>query len=509
MLFLQKKILKTHKIGSGDFGLNEIKKILDGNHRIKLSKTQVKIVNDSRAYLDKKINSSDDPIYGVNTGFGSLHNIKIDSKQLNKLQENLIVSHACGVGDKIPSSIVKIMLLLKIISLSKGYSGVSIKTIQRLIFFYNRNILPVVYSYGSLGASGDLAPLAHLSLPIIGKGEVIFDGKAHPTSKILKKFKLKPIKLLSKEGLALLNGTQFMCAYAVSSILESYKISYLADLISTISLESFDCKYDPFDKIINNVRKHKGQSIVSNRINKFSKGSEIRKGKKPNLQDPYSFRCIPQVHGASLDTIRYASTVITDEINSVTDNPIISVKENKIISGGNFHGQPLAYILDFLKISVTEIANISERRIFNLISGKRGLPPFLTADSGFNSGFMIPQYTAASIVSINKQYATPASIDSITSSNGQEDHVSMGANSALQLHKIIENVKYVLAIEMFTAAQALEFKKPLSSSKTIEKLVSSYRKEVKFIKNDEVMHNYIVSSVKFIESLNIQDNLIV
>ena len=509
MLFLQKKILKTYKIGSGDIGLIKIKKILDGNHKIKLSKTQVKIVNDSRAYLDKKINSSDDPIYGVNTGFGSLHNIKIDSNELNKLQENLIVSHACGIGDKIPSNIVKIMLLLKIISLSKGYSGISIKTIQRLIFFYNKNILPVVYSYGSLGASGDLAPLAHLSLPIIGKGEVIFDGKAYPTSKILKKFKLKPIKLLSKEGLALLNGTQFMCAYAVSSILESYKISYLADLISTISLESFDCKYDPFDKIINNVRKHKGQLIVSNRINKFSKGSQIRNSKKPNLQDPYSFRCIPQVHGASLDTIKYASVVITDEVNSVTDNPIISVKENKIISGGNFHGQPLAYVLDFLKISIAEIANISERRIFNLISGKRGLPSFLTADSGFNSGFMIPQYTAASIVSINKQYATPASIDSITSSNGQEDHVSMGANSALQLHKIIENVKYVLAIEMFTAAQALEFKKPLSSSKTIEKLVSSYRKEVKFIKNDEVMHNYIVSSVKFIESLNIQDNLIV
>jgi len=501
--------LKTHKIGSGDVGLSKIKKILEGNHKIKLSKTQVKIINDSRDYLDKKINSSDDPIYGVNTGFGSLHNIKIDSNQLNKLQENLIVSHACGVGDKIPSNIVKTMLLLKIISLSKGYSGISIKTIQRLIFFYNRNILPVVYSYGSLGASGDLAPLAHLSLPIIGKGEVVFDGKTYPASKILKKFKLKSIKLLSKEGLALLNGTQFMCAYAVSSVLESYKISYLADLISTISLESFDCKYDPFDKIINNVRKHKGQLIVSNRINKFSKGSEIRKGKKPNLQDPYSFRCIPQVHGASLDTIRYASAVITDEINSVTDNPIVSIKENKIISGGNFHGQPLAYILDFLKISIAEMANISERRIFNLISGKRGLPPFLTVDSGFNSGFMIPQYTAASIVSINKQYATPASIDSITSSNGQEDHVSMGANSALQLHKIIENVKYVLAIEMFTAAQALEFKKPLNSSKTIEKLVSSYRKEVKFIKNDEVMYNHIVSSVKYLESLNIQDNLIV
>ncbi len=501
--------MTTHIIGSKDLDLKQIKKILDGNHKIKLSKTQVKIVNDSRIYLDKKINSSEDPIYGVNTGFGSLHNIKIDSKQLNKLQENLIVSHACGVGDKIPSSIIKIMLLLKIISLSKGYSGVSVKTVQRLIFFYNKNILPVVYSYGSLGASGDLAPLAHLSLPIIGKGEVIFDEKVYPTSKILKKFKLKPIKLLSKEGLALLNGTQFMCAYAVSSILESYKISYLADLISTISLESFDCKYDPFDKIINNVRKHKGQLIVSNRINKFSKGSEIRKAKKSNLQDPYSFRCIPQVHGASLDTIRYASTVITDEINSVTDNPIISVKENKIISGGNFHGQPLAYVLDFLKISIAEMANISERRIFNLISGKRGLPTFLTTDSGFNSGFMIPQYTAASIVSINKQYATPASIDSITSSNGQEDHVSMGANSALQLHKIIENVKYVLAIEMFTAAQALDFKKPLSSSKTIEKLVGSYRKEVKFIKNDEVMHNYIVSSVRFIESLNIKDSLIV
>ena len=300
-----------------------------------------------------------------------------------------------------------------------------------------------------------------------------------------------------------------MCAYATFLLFESYKLSYLADMISSISLEAFDCRYEPFDKIFNTIRGHHGQSIVSKRINDFTKGSKIKDNKKANVQDPYSFRCIPQVHGATLDTIIYASKVVTNEINSVTDNPIISVKDDKIVSGGNFHGQPLAYVLDFLKIAIAELGNISERRIYNLISGKRNLPEFLTQDSGLNSGFMIPQYTAASIVSINKQFATPASIDSITSSNGQEDHVSMGANSAIQLNEIVTNVKYILGIEMFTAAQALEFRKPLKSSKRIEKIVSNYRKDVKFIKQDEVMHDHIIESLKHIETLNIDERLII
>ena len=501
--------MNTYKIGSENIDLILIKNILDSNQKIELSKSQANIVNESREFLEKKINSSNEPIYGVNTGFGSLHNIKIDSKQLNKLQENLIISHACGVGEVISNKVVKTMLLLKIISLSKGYSGVHINTINRLIFFYNEDIFPIIYSYGSLGASGDLVPLAHLSLPLIGKGKVEYKGKVFESSVILNKFNLKPVKLLSKEGLALLNGTQFMCAYATFLLLESYKVSYLADIISSISLDAFDCRYEPFDKIFNTIRNHHGQSIVSKRINDFSKGSKIKENKKANLQDPYSFRCIPQVHGATLDTIIYASKVITNEINSVTDNPIISVKDDKIVSGGNFHGQPLAYVLDFLKIAIAELGNISERRIYNLISGKRGLPAFLIQDSGLNSGFMIPQYTAASIVSINKQFATPASIDSITSSNGQEDHVSMGANSAIQLNKIVENVKYILGIEMFTAAQALEFRKPLTSSRTIEKLLSDYRKDVRFIEKDEVMHDHIISSLNFIEKLNINEKLII
>ena len=501
--------MNIYKIGSENIDLILIKKILDSNQKIELSKSQAKIVNGSRGFLEKKINSSNEPIYGVNTGFGSLHNIKIDSKQLNKLQENLIISHACGVGEVISNKVVKIMLLLKIISLSKGYSGVHLNTINRLIFFYNEDIFPIIYSYGSLGASGDLAPLAHFSLPLIGKGKVEHKGKVFNSSTILKKFNLKPVKLLSKEGLALLNGTQFMCAYATSLLFESYKISYLADMISAISLDAFDCRYEPFDKIFNTIRNHHGQSIVSKRINDFSKGSKIKDNKKANIQDPYSFRCIPQVHGATLDTIIYASKVITNEINSVTDNPIISVKDDKIVSGGNFHGQPLAYVLDFLKIAIAELGNISERRIYNLISGKRGLPAFLIQDSGLNSGFMIPQYTAASIVSINKQFATPASIDSITSSNGQEDHVSMGANSAIQLNEIVKNVKYILGIEIFTAAQALEFRKPLKSSRTIEKLLSDYRKNVRFIEKDEVMHDHIISSLNFIEKLNINEKLII
>ena len=379
---------------------------------------------------------------------------------------------------------------------------------------FNNNILPVIFQLGSLGASGDLAPLAHMSLVLVGLGETYIPNKdgdfvKKDTSEVMKLMNWNPIQLKSKEGLALLNGTQFMGAYGVWSLLKSQKLSYLSDLIGTISLEAFDGRNEYFDELIHLVRPHKGQLLTAERIRGLLEGSEIQKQEKEHVQDPYSFRCIPQVHGATLDTIIYASKVITNEINSVTDNPIISVKDDKIISGGNFHGQPLAYVLDFLKIAIAELGNISERRIYNLISGKRDLPVFLTRDSGLNSGFMIPQYTAASIVSINKQFATPASIDSITSSNGQEDHVSMGANSAIQLNKIVENVKYILGIEMFTAAQALEFRRPLTSSRTIEKLLSDYRKDVRFIEKDEVMHDHIISSLNFIEKLNINEKLII
>ena len=483
--------------------------IIDNELILKLSKESIKNVNDCRDYLDKKTNNSDSPLYGINTGFGSLYNVSIKDNDLSKLQHNLILSHACGVGDRVPLKIVKIILLLKIITLSKGNSGIHIDTLDRLIFFYNKNIFPVIFKHGSLGASGDLSPLAHLSLPLIGEGQVYCNGSIKDVKEILNKFDLSPLKLKSKEGLALLNGTQFMSGYGLHLLFQSYKISYMADLIASVSLDAFDCRTEPFDNLIQKVRLHRGQTIIAERINNFRNNSEIAKSEKIHTQDPYSFRCIPQVHGATLDTIHYATSVIIKEVNSVNDNPIIFHKEDRIISGGNFHGQPLAYVLDFLKIAISEIGNISERRTYNLISGQRNLPSFLVNNPGLNSGFMIPQYTAASLVSLNKQLSSPSSVDSIVSSNGQEDHVSMGANSAILLFDISENVKKILSIELFNSAQAIDLKNPLKTSNFLHQFISIYRNKVEFISEDKLMHNEINSTLDFIENYSINEGLFI
>ena len=474
---------------------------------LKLSKESINNVVECRSYLDKKIIQSESPLYGINTGFGSLYNVSIEDKDLSKLQHNLILSHSCGVGEKTPLAIVKIILLLKIITLSKGYSGVHLDTLNRLIFFYNNDILPVIFKHGSLGASGDLSPLAHLSLPLIGEGQVYFKGEIKNSKDILNIFKLSPLELKSKEGLALLNGTQFMSGYGLFLLFKSYRLSYMSDLISSISLEAFDCRVEPFDPLIQKVRPHKGQSITSRRVNNFRDNSEISTMKKAHTQDPYSFRCIPQVHGATLDTILYGTSVLLNEVNSVNDNPIIFYKEDKIISAGNFHGQPLAYVLDFLKIAISELGNISERRTYNLISGQRDLPSFLVSNPGLNSGFMIPQYTAASLVSLNKQLSSPSSIDSIVSSNGQEDHVSMGANSAILLYDITLNVNRILSIELFTATQALDFKKPLKTSRKLQSFVDRYRSTVDFVTEDKIMSNEMNASSDFIDNYKIGNNL--
>ena len=455
-----------------------------------------------REYLDKKLKSSKESIYGINTGFGALYNKTIPEKDLEKLQENLVMSHACGVGEEVPQEIVKLMMFLKIQGLSLGYSGISVELIERLILLYNQDITPIIYTQGSLGASGDLAPLAHLSLPLIGKGEVCFEGKKQSADSVLKKLKIAPIKFKTKEALALLNGTQFMSAYGVWILLKAKQIFDCADVVSAISLDAFDGRHEPFKEIIHNVRAHAGQITVAKNIKKLLDGSQIIKRKKEHVQDPYSFRCIPQVHGASRDAIEFAEKTFLTEINSVTDNPTIFPDEDEIISGGNFHGQPLAIALDLLAIALAELGSISERRIYQLISGQRGLPPFLVANPGLNSGFMIPQYTAASIVSQNKQLCTPASVDSIVSSNGQEDHVSMGANAATKCFQVVNNLERILAIELFTATQALEFRKPLKSSSSIEKFVADYRKEVKFIKEDKVMFEEINKSVQFLKRNN-------
>jgi histidine ammonia-lyase len=494
----------THYISSDLLSIDMINEIVFQGKQLALSEEAIVNIEKCRKYLDDKMKSNSDPIYGINTGFGSLCNVKISNENLSKLQENLVKSHACGTGEEVPHEIVKIMLLLKIQSLSYGHSGVQLITVQRLIDFYNNDIFPVIYTQGSLGASGDLAPLAHLSLPLLGEGEVYLDGFRQPASKVLEKFGWEPIVLQSKEGLALLNGTQFMSAYGVYCLIKAEKISYLADVIGAVSLEGFDGRIEPFTDLIHLVRPHKGQVQTAERMRDLLEDSEIIAQPKVHVQDPYSFRCIPQVHGASKDTIDYVKKVFRTEINSVTDNPNIFVGEDLIISGGNFHGQPLALALDFLGIALSELGSISERRTYQLISGLRNLPAFLVNDPGLNSGFMIPQYTAASIASQNKQLATPSSIDSIVSSNGQEDHVSMGANAATKTLRIVENVERILAIELLNGSQALEFRRPLKSSEFIESFIKSYREEVSFVSEDRILHYDIEKSVSFLNSFQIE-----
>ncbi|WP_300487881.1 histidine ammonia-lyase [Flavobacterium sp.] len=496
-----------HYISSDVISLELLQEIISQNMKLELSEEARVNIEKCRAYLDAKMESHGEPIYGINTGFGSLCNVKISNENLSKLQENLVKSHACGTGDEVPHEIVKIMLLLKIKSLSFGHSGVQLKTVERLVDFYNNDVLPVIYTQGSLGASGDLAPLAHLSLPLIGEGEVYLDGFRQPAKKVLEKMGWEPIVLQSKEGLALLNGTQFMSAYGAYVLLKASKYAYLADLIGAISLEGFDGRIEPFNELIHLVRPHKGQINTAKRFKELLEDSEIIAQPKKHVQDPYSFRCIPQVHGASKDTIDYVKRVFKTEINSVTDNPNIFIETDEIISGGNFHGQPLALALDFLGIALAELGNISERRTYQLISGLRDLPAFLVSDPGLNSGFMIPQYTAASIVSQNKQYATPASIDSIVSSNGQEDHVSMGANAATKALKIMENLERILAIELMNASQAIEFRRPLQSSEFIESFLKLYREEVPLVTEDRILHYDIEKSVAFLNSFQMDEVL--
>ena len=492
----------VHHIASSPLDLSDIQALISNQKKIVLSEQAVARIEECRTYLDEKTKSISTPIYGINTGFGALYNVKINDKNLQKLQENLVMSHACGTGAEVPKEIVRLMILFKVQSLSFGHSGVQLATVNRLIDFYNNDILPVVYTQGSLGASGDLAPLAHLSLPLIGLGEVYYKGTKMPTKDVLTIFGWQKINLQSKEGLALLNGTQFMAAYGIHILLKAHKLSYLADLIGTLSLEGFDGRKEPFNALIHLARPHNGQLKTAQRIQDFLEGSVLINQKKQHVQDPYSFRCMPQVHGASKDTIRFVTKTFLTEVNSVTDNPNIFVAEDQIISGGNFHGQPLALGLDFLAIALSELGNISERRTYQLVSGHRHLPPFLVANPGLNSGFMIPQYTAASIVSQNKQFATPASVDSIESSNGQEDHVSMGANAATKCKKIVDNLQTILAIELFTASQALSFIKG-KSSPFLEAILHSFRQEVSVVKEDRVLHVDIVKSSAFLDSLEI------
>jgi len=498
---------KAFKIGAQPLTISIIGKIIKEDISIGLSSGVKKKIKDCRNYLDKKMRTSSEPIYGINTGFGSLCNHKVSAEDLEDLQRNLVLSHACGTGDKVPDEIVKIMLLLKVQSLAYGHSGVQLETVEFLVEMFNKDILPVVFQQGSLGASGDLSPLAHLSLPLLGEGRVVVDGKEVATRSIMRMNKWKAIELKSKEGLALLNGTQFMSAYGVWILLKAQKLSYMADMIGAISLEAFDGRTECFDELIHLVRPHKGQLKTAENIRDFLLGSEIQEAEKKHVQDPYSFRCMPQVHGASKDVISHVKDIFTIEINSVTDNPTIFIEEDKIISGGNFHGQPLAMAMDYLAIGLAELGSISERRTYQLISGQRGLPAFLVAKAGLNSGMMIPQYTAASIASQNKQLCTPASVDSIVSSNGQEDHVSMGANSATKLYRVVKNTEHILAIELMNATQAIAFRN-VKSSDFIESILDIYRDEVPFLDSDRILHDDIESSIAFLQNLSIDNEIL-
>lgn len=464
------------------------------------SKTRV---TNCRNYLDDKVEKLDSPVYGINTGFGSLYNKSIESVDLEKLQENLVKSHACGTGNTISQEMVKTMLLLKIQGLSYGFSGVQVKTIECLIEMYNNELLPVIYEQGSLGASGDLSPLAHLALPLIGEGEVWYGGRTMPSQEGFALAGIEQIQLKSKEGLALLNGTQFMSAIGVNNVILSERLLVLADLIGALSLEAYDGRIEAFYDQVHLVRNHPGQLKTAQNIRYYIEGSEIIREPKVHVQDPYSFRCMPQVHGASKDAFSYVFSVFEREINSVTDNPTIFPEDDLIISAGNFHGQPLAIASDHLAIAMAELGNISERRTYKMLGGQRDLPAFLVKNPGLNSGFMIPQYTAASIVSINKQLCSPSSVDSISSSNGQEDHVSMGANSVVKTNTILQNVERILAIELLNSAQALEFRRPMKSSDLLEELYNKFRKEVPFVEEDQVLYPLIEKSIQFIRNLDL------
>jgi len=475
--------------------------------QLELSEDSKQKVITNRKYLETVLNDSERIIYGVNTGFGALHNHVISKSDLNQLQENLVLSHACGMGEEVPSKVVQWMLLLKIQSLSLGYSGVQLQTVQYLVDFYNTGITPIVFTQGSLGASGDLAPLAHLSLPLLGFGKVRYKNKLLNASTLLNQLSLQPLTLGAKEGLALLNGTQFMTAYGVQILLKSLRLSYLSDLIAALSMEGFMARQSPLHEALHLLRPHNGQIKTAARITEFLQDSPMMSQPRVGTQDPYSFRCVPQVHGATKDALDYVSKIIVTEINSVTDNPTVFDSLDEVISGGNFHGQPLALALDHLKIAMAELGSISERRTYQLLSGSRDLPLFLVNEPGLNSGFMISQYTAASIVSANKQLATPASIDSIPSSNGQEDHVSMGANAAVQAYDLVNNVETLLAIELLCASQALFFRSEKCSD-FAQSFLDTFREQTGFVEKDALMHDHMQAAVKFIQSVQIDTDLL-
>lgn len=443
-----------------DLTIEEVVNVAVRGEKVKLSNTAIEKINNSRRYVEKIIEKGE-IVYGVTTGFGKFCNVVISPEDTKKLQRNLIRSHATGVGEYFPEEVVRAMMLLRINALAKGYSGVRLSTLETIIKMLNENIVPLVPSQGSLGASGDLVPLAHMVLVMMGEGEAIYKGEVLPGRIALERAGIEPVVLEAKEGLALINGTQAMTALACVSVAGAINLSKAADISGALTFEALNGIIDAFDEKVQRVRPHRGQRAAAENMRKLlDKSKFITRQGQYKVQDAYVLRCIPQVHGAVKDALNHVKNVVEIEINSATDNPLIFPEEGKIISGGNFHGEPVAINMDYLAIAVSELSNIAERRIERLVnpSLNEGLPAFLTRNGGLNSGLMISQYTAAALVSENKTLSFPASVDSIPSSANQEDHVSMGTIAAKKAWKIVENTLNVLAIELLCAAQALDFR---------------------------------------------------
>lgn len=481
-------------INGSNLDLNKFKKIVLDYELVSIDEASKEKVKLAREYIEKVI-ISNHPVYGINTGFGKLSDLSIEQQDLAKLQENLIKSHACGVGEVFSEDIVRGMLLLRVNALIKGHSGIRLEVIEKMIEFLNKRVTPVVFSKGSLGASGDLAPLSHMALPLIGLGEILIENKRVPAKEGLNKLGVKPLEsLVAKEGLSLINGTQAMTSVGTLAVLDALRLIKVSMFNLAITMEALEGIIDVFDHKIHESRNQEGQIEVSQTLLKILKSSKLmtKQGEK-RVQDAYSLRCSPQVIGASLDAINYCKNIIEREMNAVTDNPIVFAEENQVISAGNFHGQPVALAMDFLAIAVSELGNISERRLERLVNASlsNGLPPFLVKKPGINSGFMIVQYSAASLVSENKVLSHPASVDSIPSSANQEDHVSMGTIAARKAKEIAKNSKMVLAMELMTSLQAIDFRNPdLMSDKT--KAIYDYvRNEISFVDDDRVMYKDI------------------
>lgn len=487
-----------------DLSIPEFFRLLEDANEISLSDEVRKEIRLSREFLERKIREADKPIYGINTGFGELCREEISPEDLDQLQVNLVRSHACGVGRPVPERISRIMLLLKIIGFRSGHSAASPELVQALLNFYNSGGCPVIFEQGSLGASGDLVPLAHMTLPLMGEGEVWLQGKAVPSLEFLSLKGLEPYRLRAKEGLAMLNGTQFMLAFGLESLQRSLQLFDTGLAVFALATDAFEGRMDFLFDGIHQIRRQGGQQQVALRLAQLRKKSPIAEAEKKQVQDPYSVRCLPQVLGASLDAINHVAGILEKELNAITDNPLVFRQENMVVSGGNFHGQPLAISMDFLAIALAEVAGIAERLLYKLISGERGLPVFLTTNPGLESGFMIPQYSAAALVSQNKQLASPASVDSIVSSNGQEDHVSMGANAGLKLLRVVENTESVLGILLLASAQALDFRRPLKSSAVLEEMHTAFRKKVPFRKEDSYFKPDMDAALKFIKNYRIE-----